>query len=641
MNNERALRTKTRLANSVIILILLGLTACSGEDASENTSAGDTESSNSAVTETISPPVVGNLSDYPVSVLPEGLVWETNDTEPVFADPDAKRGGTFREYMEDFPLTLRTSGPDANSGIYSYLLANELGLVDIHPNSKKYLPSLATHWAYGDDNKTVYFKLHPDARWSDGKPVTADDYLFSMEFGRSEFIVSPYTNTYFTKEIVDIRKYDNFTISVTGGTAKPKEDLLLYYAISPTPRHFHKLDENWVRDYTWLIEPNTGPYLLTKVEKGKFVEFTRNGNWWGNNLKYFQNRFNVDKVRIDVIRDPETAYRHFLRGELDTTILTFPNYWHDKTGDAAYTNGYINKIWFYNDLPHGASGIFLNLDYELFKEINVRFGLAHSINIQKMIDTVLRGDYERQHTYSTGYGEYSNPDIRAKEFDLAKADEYFKLAGWGERGPDGTRIKDGKRLAIILTYSTQLHTDRLVVLREEAKKAGVDLQLNLLDGATSYKNIMEKKHQAAWMAWSTNLRPEYSQFFLSEYAHKPVPNNITNTDDPEMDKLVLAYQDSNNAPERSKLARDIQAKVDEMGMYIPSYYVPFVRQGYWRWMMLPDGNGTRLSDLVFDPMGLGLFWIDEEEKERTRAAMKANEKFEPVTIIDETYKVQY
>ena len=632
MNRYHTVAIKSRLSITGLVALFTLVTSCSGDDAAVNTTI---------TTSDTSPPAVETLPEYPVSHLPDGLIWETNDTEEVFADPDAKRGGTYREYMDSFPLTLRTAGPDANSGLYGYLLANQLSLIDIHPNTEKYLPSLATHWAYGDDNKTVYFKLNPAAKWSDSKPVTADDYLFTFEFARSEFIVSPTRNNYFTKEIVDIRKYDDYTISVTGGTAKPKEDLLLYYGVGPTPRHFHKLDENWVQDYNWLIEPNTGPYQLATVEKGKYVEFTRNWEWWGNDLKYNKHRFNVDKIRIDVIREPETAYRFFLRGELDVTNLNFPNYWHDKTGDDAYKNGYIHRIWFYNVVPQGASGLFLNTDYDLFKDINIRYGLAHSINIQKMIDTVLRGDYQRQHTFTTGYGDYTNTEIRAREYDLAKADEYFSKAGWDKRGPDGFRIKDGKPLVVVLAYSTQLHTDRLVVLREEAKKAGVDLQLNLLDGATYYKNVMEKKHQAAWMGWSAGLRPTYSQYFLSEYAHKPVPNNVTNTDDADMDKLVLAYEDSNEIAERARLAREIQVKIHEMGMYIPSYYVPFVRHGYWRWMKLPAGNGTRLSDFLFDPVGLGLFWIDEEEKARTLAAMKAGEKFEPVTIIDETYKVVY
>ncbi len=615
-------------------LILVLTYGCSSQDGNEgNVTVGTTEQQ--------VVPVVEDLPEYSVSELPEGLVWLTNEDDPVFADPNAKPGGTYNEYMPSFPLTLRAVGPDSNSGIRGYILSNQLSLTDIHPNTRKFMPALATHWAYGDDNKTVYFKINQDAKWSDGKQVTADDFMYTLDFMRSEYIVAPYYNNYYNSEIVDVKKYDDFTISVTGGTAKPKDDLLLYYSISPTPRHFHKLDENWVMDYNWLISPNTGPYQITDVVKGKYVEFTRNRNWWGNDLKYYQNRFNVDKVRISVIRDPETAYRHFLRGELDTSILTFPNYWHDKTNDKTYQNGYIHKIWFYNDLPQPAAGIYLNLDNEIFLDINVRYGLAHSINIQTMIDTVLRGDYERLHAMHTGYGEYTNTEIRAREFDLDKADEYFSAAGWGERGPDGIRIKDGNRLVVVLAYSTQLHTDRLVVLREEAKKAGVDLQLNLLDSATYYKNVIEKKHQAAWMSWSISLRPSFWQHFHSDNAHKPQTNNITNMDDPEIDALIEQYDNSDDVNARTELARTLDMKIHESGVYIPSYYVPYVRHGYWRWVKLPEAYGTRLSDTLFDPMYLSLFWIDEEEKQRTLKAMKNNESFEPVTIIDDKYKVAF
>jgi microcin C transport system substrate-binding protein len=612
------------------VFLFITLAGCNSQEGTVNVEENIQEST----------PVVETLSEYPVSELPEGLVWLTNDEDPIFSDPNARPGGTYREFLDSFPLTLRTAGPDANTGVYSYLLANQLSLIDIHPNTKNYIPSLATHWAYGDDNKTVYFKLDPKARWSDGKLITADDYMFSLDFNRSEYIVAPYRNNYYTNEITSANKYDEYTISVTGGTAKPKDDLLLYYAIGPTPRHFHKLDENWVRDYTWLIEPNSGPYQVSKVEKGKYIEFSRDRSWWGDELKYNKHRYNVDTIRISVIRDLETAYRHFLRAELDTFPITSPNYWYDKTEDDVFKNGYVQKIWFYNELPQPKVGIFLNLDNELFSDPDVRNGFAHSINIQQMIDSVLRGDYERAHSYHIGYGDYSNLNVRAREFDLELADQYFSKAGWGERGPDGFRIKDGKKFSVVLAYSTQLHTDRLVFLREEAKKAGVDLQLNLLDGATSYKNMIEKKHQAAWMGWGASLRPEYWQHFHSDNAHVPQTNNITNTDDPEIDSLIEKYNDSDDVAERSELSRKIQQKIHDIGAFIPTYYVPYIRQAYWRWLKLPEWYGTSLSDLVFDPTGLSIFWIDEEEKLRTLEAMENNESFEPVTIIDETYKVK-
>jgi microcin C transport system substrate-binding protein len=260
------------------------------------------------------------------------------------------------------------------------------------------------------------------------------------------------------------------------------------------------------------------------------------------------------------------------------------------------------------------------------------------MNFEKMISNVLRGDYVRKHTYSSGYGKYTNNEIRAREFNLDKAESYFELAGWSERGPDGFRVKDGAKLSLVMTYSSALHTDRLSFLREEAKKAGVDLQLRLLDPAAAYKNQIEKKHQIAWGAWGTSLRPQYYGGYHSDNAHKPQTNNITNTDDPEMDDLIMGYRDSRETDERAELARQIQQKIHDIGAYIPAYDVPYVRHAYWRWVMLPEHIGTRLSDSLFDAVGLGLFWLDQKEKARTEQAMSNNETFEPVIIIDDQFK---
>jgi len=594
-------------------------------------------------TETVTAPVttefVENLPEYPSHELPEGLIWLTNNDEAIFASPEARKGGTFNQFMLSFPLTLRTVGPDSNSSFRPYLLDSLPGLVEMHPNTLEWIPGVATHWAYGEDGKTVYYRINPAAEWSDGRPITADDFVFTRDFMSSEYIVSPWHNNYYTEEIVDVRKYDDHTFSVTGAVVKPQGDLLYYYSIQPTPRHFHKLDEKWVTDYNWRVAPNWGPYQISRIERGRFIEFERKQDWWGNELRYYRNRFNIDRVRVSVIRDEETAYRHFLRGELDAFSLVFPNFWHDKTDDAVYRNGYVNRIWFYNELPQPKHGMYLNLDYELFQDQDVRYGFAHSMNIQQMIETVLRNDYLRLNTFHEGSGEYTNTEIIAREFDLDKADEYFERAGWGERGPDGIRVRNGRRFSVTVTYGTQAHTDRLVVLREEARKAGIDLQLNLLDSSASFKTVLEKKHQVAWMGWSASYIPEYWQHFHSENAHKPQTNNITNTDHPEMDALIEQFRESADEDERKAISRQIQQLVHDIGAFIPTYKVPYTREAYWRWLQMPEWYATRTTDVIFDPVGSGLFWIDEEVKQETQQAMREGRRYEPVLIIDETHKV--
>jgi len=575
--------------------------------------------------------------------LPANLKWITNDSDPTFADPNAKRGGHFRTFMMSFPPTLRTVGPDSNSSFVANLQANMLSLVSRHPNTLNAIPELATHWAFGDDGSTIYYKLDPAARWSDGAAVTADDYLFTLEFMRSKFIVAPWYNDYYTNIITDVIKFDDHTIAVRGATAKPPYEMLFDYSISPTPKHFHKLDEHWVQNYNWKTEPNTGPYQISDIRKGKYIEFKRKADWWGNDKKYFQHRFNVDYVRIKVIRDLNIAHNYFTKAELDTFPLLMPRLWYKKAQGPAYENGYIGKIKFYNDVPQPPQGMFLNEDEPLLADHNVRIGLAYAMNIDKVIKTVLRGDYERLQTQNEGYGDYTNKNIRAREFNLSEADSYLRKAGWIERGPDGIRTKGGQRLSLRVTYSTDDHTPRLVVLKEEARKAGIELTLQLLDGSSYYKQIMEKKHQIAWMGWSGGgISPTYWEFYHSDNAHKPQTNNVTNTSDPEMDQKIMAYRSGTDKETRVKLAHEIEQMIFDRGVVITGYKIPYTREAFWRWLKLPAAHGTRVSDSMFDAFGSsgGLFWIDEAEKERVQKARILHEKLDPILIIDETWRTK-
>jgi microcin C transport system substrate-binding protein len=576
--------------------------------------------------------------------LPANLQWQTNDSDPIFADPQARRGGRYRLFMSSFPPTLRLVGPDANSGFVQYLRDNNLALVNKHPNTLNPIPELATHWAFDPDNRTVYFRLDPDARWSDGVPVTADDYVFALEFMRSKYIVAPWYNNYYTEVITEVIKYDDYTIAVRAAGPKPPNELIFDVAFNPVPRHFHQLDEHWVENYNWRIAPNTGPYQIGDIRKGKYVEFKRVPDWWGNDKRYFRYRFNPDYVRIKVIRDLNIAYNYFSKGELDTFPLVMPRLWYKKAQGPMFDDGYIGRIKFYNDLPQPIQGMFLNQDDPLLADRNVRYGLAYAMNFDKVIATVLRGDYERKQTQNEGYGDYSNRAIRVRPFDLAKADQYFRAAGWSERGADGIRVKDGQRLSLRVSYGQDEHTGRLVVLKEEARKAGVELTLQQLDATASYKQTMEKKHQIAWMGWAGGLdvAPTYWEFYHSDNAHKPQTNNVTNTDDPALDKKIIAYRDATTREDRIRLALELEQMVHDNGAYIPGYKVPYTREGFWRWIKLPAVHGTRSSEQLFDAFGLagGLFWIDEKEKEEVQKARILGAKFEPINILDETWRVK-
>ncbi|MAA70782.1 MAG: ABC transporter substrate-binding protein [Bermanella sp.] len=566
------------------------------------------------------------------ATLPDNIKWQTNNQSPVWADPKALKGGVFTDFILAFPPTLRTVGPDSNSSFRSFINANQLGLVQIHPNTQEIIPQLAQKWAYGSDGQTVYYQLDPAAKWSDGQPVTADDFLFTLEFMRSPHINAPWYNNYYTEQILDVQKFDDHTISIKGAVARPKEELHYYYGVTPTPKHFYKtIGDSWVKDYNWKVVPNTGPYQISKIKKGKQVEFTRKQQWWAKDRKYNIGRFNVDKVVIKVIRDINIAYNHFEKGNLDTFTLVQPEFWHNKATGALYDKGFIEKFFFYNDMPRSSSGFFLNQDNELLKDKTVRLALAHALNFQKVIDTVLRGDYERLQGFHTGYGEYSNPSIQARPFDLGKANALLDASEWAQRGGDGIRVNNGKRLSLDLNYGRKEHSDRWAILKQDALKAGIEINLNLQDSSSHYKTIMQKQHEIASLGWSTGFRPAFWQHFHSENAHKPQTNNVTNMNNPKLDEKIKQYRSETNKTIRVKLAQEIEAMIHESAAFIPDFKVPYTRGAHWRWIKLPEIPGTKTSGSLYSPFSDGgLFWIDNTIKIETKTARKSKTTYPAV-----------
>ena len=627
--------------------------------------------------------LVKKVKPFPVTdeKIPEGLVWENGGDQKELGSTKAVKGGTYNTFVMSYPTTFRRVGPDSNSSFRGELDNNNFGLVSTHPETADNIPAIAKEWAIGKDERTVYYRLDPDATWSDGQPVTADDFVFMWRFMCTPGIIAPWYNEFYSTHFEEILKFDDHTIAVR--LANPMTDLVYNTSIEPLPYHFfgefrnlekelpvskaisaykrmkkkipeefinaekdfnkaketapkekppeepkvkaaiEDVEENWIKKYNWVVIPNTGPYNIVSYTKSKDVLMKRNPKWWAKDKKFYKHRYNVDYIRYKLIRDYNQAYERFKKNEIDTFLLVLPEYWHNKTKYLdVVEKGYVNKIWFYNDAPQPCMLMTFNTTSPPLDDINVRKGLAYSFNFEKMINTVLRGDYERSNTFHEGYGEFTNTKIKAREFDLVKASEYFEKAGWGQKGTDGVRVKDGKRLELTILYTSPLHTPRLLVLKEEALKAGIDIKLENYDGNAVFVAMLDKKHQIAWHGWAEQLRPSYWGQYHKDNAHKKKNNNFSNLDDDEVSELINQYRKARDKKSRVEFAHQIEQRLYDLVPAIPTYKVPYVREAYWRWIQLPEGYGTKLtSNSLTD---YGLFWIDEKLKEEILSAMKKN-----------------
>ncbi len=581
--------------------------------------------------------------------LPAGLKWENGMDLPEIGSPEAKKGGTLNAFMDDFPRTLRTVGPDSNGSFRAYITDTAMNYAQQHPNVGGYFPGLAKEWAIDREHHTVYIRLNPAARWSDGVPVTMDDVFFAFYYFQSPYNNAPWYQDFYTVQYKSITRYDDQTFAITIAESKP--DFESYaLELGPEPRHFYKgFGKDYVSAYQWKFRPTTGAYIIRDedIRKGSSITLTRNKDWWAKDLEFWRYRFNPDKLRIEVIRDVDKAFETFARGDLDMFGMNLAKYNYEKLPDLSplVQKGYIHKVIFRNDIPRSGFGIWMNASKPLLDDVNIRKGLQHAMNWDLVLSEFFRGDWAREQTVADGYGDLTNPDIKAPGYSVVEADESFAKAGFTKRGPDGILMNaGGERLSFNLSTGYSTLADVLTILEREARKAGVELKLEVLDATAGFKKVQEKTHELALTGFSISATEKYPRFWESWHgvnayekdgSLKVQTNNLTSTNIPEMNELIDKYRVSESHEEKVQLARRIEQIIHDSAAYIPGAYRPDYRLAFWRWIRWPADFNVKKSETASDYY---LHWIDQELRRGTLDALKSGATFPPVIKTYDQYK---
>lgn len=631
-----------------LLTIALVLASCGGPEEEAQISAMPTRDNTQEVTDYYAskPDFFSfkTLADIPVD-----LEWENGMTLPEIGSPDAKKGGTEYGRLQDFPRTLRTTGPDSNGSFRPFLLDNTaLGLAHRHPDKFVHYPGLAESWAVSRETKTVYLKLDEKARWSDGEPVTADDFLFMFFFYQSSYILAPWYNNWYSTQYTNITKYDEHTFSISVPGLKPDMDDRVL-GLAPQPQHFYKeLGEDFVERYQWQFAPTTGPYIIKDedIRKGRSITLTRLKDWWARDKKFWRYRFNLDKIHLSVIRDTPKVFETFKRGDIDQFGLSLAEYWYEKLPDSDpdVQNGYIHKSVFYNQRPRPNYGLWMNTAKPFLDDPDVRKGIHYATNWELVIEKFFRGDFVRMKTSSDGFGEFSHPTLDARSFDIKKALEHFAKAGFKERGPDAILVNDnGARLSFTFSTGYEALKNILTILKEEARKAGLEFRIEVLDGTSGWKKVQEKKHDIHFSAFGVFLEMyprfwehyhsvnAYDNAFLEDGSVNPERTLKTQTNNLEalalkdLDDLIVQYRESERKQEMVALAHQMQEILYDHASFVPGYVQPFYRVGHWRWIRYPQGFNNRHSS---GPGQMFVHWIDQDLKAETLEARKNGTTFE-------------
>jgi len=596
-----------------------------------------------------------------ISDLPPDLDWQNGMDLSEIGSPEAKKGGTYYEYIEDFPPTLRFHGPDSATSFRPWVMDNMgMMLAHRHPNDFDYYPGIAESWAISESDNTVYMKIDPEARWSDGERITTDDMMFTMFFGMSEDINDPWMNNYWTNEFTHVTRFDELTFAF--GVPEIKLDTLgIVMEIFPLPQHFFKeLGEDYAERYQWRFTPTAGPYEIKpeNVNMGSNIVLTKIGDWWAKDRKYWRYRFNPDRINLAVIRDPAKHFEAFRTGDIDMYEIRTSDYWHEylADNDRDVSSGIIHKVQFYNDGPRTNWGLWMNSDRPLLNKRDIRLGIQYASNWDLVISNYFRGDLERLNTARDGFGKYSHPTLEPRPFDINLAQEHFAKAGFTQRGPDGILVNDeGQRLAFTLSTHYSRYTDVFTILKQEAIKAGLEFRIEMLDGAAGSRKVNEKQHDIYFISSAPALTPlpvfweyyhsvnAYDQAFLTDGSVnpnrklKPQTNNRESIAVPELDEQIDRFRRSRDEDELQQLSHQIIELHHEYASFSPGFVQPFYWHSYWRWVRWPEGFNYRYTMHARDLM---VHWIDQDLKQETLAARQSGSSFDPFIEVFDQFRVQ-
>ena len=590
--------------------------------------------------------------------LPDGIVWETNNEDPLIGSPAAIRGGTFNYPLGAYPLTFRLVGPNSNDAFAGWNRAFTMafGLVGRHPVTDNFIPMMATHWAVQEDQRTVYFRLDPDARFSDGESVTAEDYVFTWRMMQSEYIVDPFYNSYAAQYYESVDRIDDYTLRIVG-TRPSWRPLPDYAGLWPTPSHAVVLDEDWVSRTTNEFQVAVGPYVVSDVARGESVTFERVDDWWGDEKRYFIGQYNFDQIALRVIQ-PERSLDYLRLGELDMITENTARTWNEEYTFEAVRNGWLKRARVFVENPSGIYGLHMNLEAPIFRNKDFRKAMQHLFNFERLNRNLMFNEYFKQISFFEGT-EYANPDLEPYTFDPVLAREYLERAGY--RSPDDTRNgsflrgvwnalrgvivtrshtdgvlvnERGEPASFTVTYGSQGLTRHLTVMQQEYRRAGVDMRLQLLEPGTAFERGLERKYEMTMTSRTAGLYPAPRQYLHTEFQRETNNNDIWGFGTEEVDQLIRIYEEDLDFENRLDAVHRIDEIVSEEAFYIPFWMAPYIRIVHWDYLQFPEFYLPRRTQSITDWM---VYWIDPERRATLEEAIGNGEAIELDGEIDKDY----
>jgi microcin C transport system substrate-binding protein len=491
------------------------------------------------------------------------------------------------------------------------------------------MPVLATHWKIDPDKLTYRFRIDPNARFSDGTPVTSEDVVATWKFLTDKKLQDLYFYTQFTKLEMPVAE-SKYIVRIK---AKQLgwENFLIAATLRVFPAHILKSIDgaSYLRDYNFKFVPGTGPYIVNEsdIEKGRSITVRRRKDYWAEKYRINIGQYNIDEFKRVVVRDENLAIEMLKKGELDYYYVAGnPQVWVERFNTEPVQRGILVKRSFFNNYPAALAFIGFNMRRKPFDDIRVRKALTLLFNREQMIQKLFYNLYKPINSYFPAT-IYENPNNPKNDYNPEEAIKLLAEAGWSARDAQGRLIKDGQPLQVELLYARQVFEPWLTVFQEDLRKIGINLNLRLVTFETAFKLEMQRQFQYTVSAWGAgSVFPEPRPEYHSETADVEDTNNISGFKDKRADELIERYDITFDPKERTELLKQLDGVLANSYQYTLRWYDPAQRLVYLNKFGMPQGGFSRVGDYAgtLAPGIPQLWWVDPEKSQKLEQAMRDN-----------------
>lgn len=416
------------------------------------------------------------------------------------------------------------------------------------------VPGVARSWTVSPDGLTWIFELNPGATFSDGRRVTADDVVFTLQK-----IVDPdsgaaqYASLFDSIDLERTAAVDADTVRVVFRTAKAEQ--LLSFNIAVLPRHFYG-EGDFARDFDRKVL-GAGPYELAEMNPGRDILLRRRDDYW-------REKPWIEEVQFQIIPDDSMAWNALRRGEIDETRVHSDQWVAARQNPALRDEIDLRRFYMlsYNFIPW-------NTRDPILSDVRVRRALAMCFDRRNVITNLFHG------TARVVTGPYTpdqwayNPEVPAIEYDPLAAAELLRSAGWEDSDGDGVLDRNGRPLEIELLLASGNATSAAQgqVFQAGLKEAGVRGRLTTLDPPVLFDRVLSGRFQGAFLTWDLDLDPDlYALFHSSQIP--PNGSNFVGYSNPEVDRLIEQGRVTLDQAKRQEIYRQLHAELAEDQPYL-------------------------------------------------------------------------